>query len=93
MTAKELGEEPAYPIVASTGDPRDGVYCRNGLTKREEFAKAMLAGIASNEDNPTCPASRIIEFEKWRDEILSTDAMYAVRLADALLAELAKEKP
>jgi hypothetical protein len=38
---------PAFPIVATTGDPRDGVYCANGLSIRDWFAGMALQGIAS----------------------------------------------
>jgi hypothetical protein len=31
---------PAFPIAASTGDPRDGVYCQTGMTLRDYFAAA-----------------------------------------------------
>ena len=30
--------ESAFPIHSTTGDPRDGVYATDGLTKREYFA-------------------------------------------------------
>lgn len=29
---------PAFPISASTGDPRDGVYLREGMSIRDYFA-------------------------------------------------------
>ena len=38
---------PAFPVVASTGDPRDGVYCRDGLSMRDYFAGQALAGLSS----------------------------------------------
>jgi hypothetical protein len=36
---------PAFPIVAATGDPRDGVYCANGLSIRDWFAGMALQAI------------------------------------------------
>jgi hypothetical protein len=33
---------PAFPLTASTGDPRDGVYCQNGMTLRDWFAGQAL---------------------------------------------------
>lgn len=29
---------PAFPVTASTGDPRDGVYCRDGMSLCDWFA-------------------------------------------------------
>lgn len=47
-----------------------------GLTKREMFASAILAGIAASGPG-----------KQWTNEDLARDA---VQLADALIAELAK---
>jgi hypothetical protein len=34
----------AFPLAASTGDSRDGVYCQNGMTLRDWFAgQALIA--------------------------------------------------
>lgn len=33
---------PAFPIAASTGDPRDGVYCQNGMTLLDWYAGQAL---------------------------------------------------
>ncbi len=45
---------PAFPMTASTGDPRDGVYCQSGLSLRDYFAsRETLAEF----DHPTSPAS------------------------------------
>lgn len=53
--------EPAFPIVASTGDPRDGVYTASGLTKREWFAGMALQGmIASCVDASEFPDRDVI---------------------------------
>jgi hypothetical protein len=38
---------PAFPMNASTGDPRDGVYCQNGMSLRDWFAGQALAGLLS----------------------------------------------
>ncbi len=62
---------PAFPVVASTGDPRDGVYCREGITIRDYFAAAALQGMLG-ECN--CVASN--------DRL----AAYAYAAADAMLA-------
>lgn len=42
-------DEPANPVVASTGDPRDGVYCANGLTKREHAAISLRVPRSGDE--------------------------------------------
>ena len=74
-TTPNRGSEPAMPIVASTGDPRDGVYCANGLSIREHFAGLAMQGMLADpsRDQPT-------------DQI----AGLATKFADALIAELAK---
>jgi hypothetical protein len=41
---------PAFPIVATTGDPRDGVYCANGLSIRDWFAGMALQGLIRHPD-------------------------------------------
>lgn len=38
---------PAFPVTASTGYPRDGVYCRDGMSLRDWFAGQALVGITS----------------------------------------------
>jgi len=42
---------PAFPMNASTGDPRDGVYCQNGMSLRDWFAGQALAGLLSGRGN------------------------------------------
>lgn len=39
---------PAFPLAASTGDPRDGVYCQNGMTLLDWFAGKALEGLLAN---------------------------------------------
>jgi len=41
---------PAFPLTASTGDPRDGVYCQNGMTLLDWMAGQALVGLLSNPD-------------------------------------------
>ena len=52
---------PAFPLTASTGDPRDGVYCCNGMTLRDWFAgmalQSYLAG--RNNDNRSTVAESV----------------------------------
>jgi hypothetical protein len=36
---------PAFPIAVSTGDPRDGVYSRDGMSLRDYFAGQALIDI------------------------------------------------
>ena len=38
----------AFPLVASTGDSRDGVYCQNGMTLRDWFAGQALAAVVTD---------------------------------------------
>lgn len=72
-TAKELGQEPAYPASI--------VGC-GGLTKREAFALAAMQGIVTNQ-------SLIDAIVKSTPEWVAGEAK---AMADALLAELAKEQ-
>lgn len=66
---------PAFPLAASTGDPRDGVYCCSGMTLRDYFAAAALTGQLMCIGNQADPEKRSKE---------------AYRYADAMLAERAK---
>ena len=80
--------DPAFPIVASTGDPRDGVYCRNGLTKREQAAIQIMAGLCANPGGPIqANAMSGWDLCNCTHEQAATVAIY---LADALLDQLEK---
>lgn len=77
--------EPAYPnphntVLSIKDNKGNWIHSRNpnGLTKRELFAAMALQGILSNAAMNGDPADQI--------------AIDAVAAADALLAELAKEK-
>lgn len=69
------GNEPAYPMTEDS--PRTGPRTWYGLTKRELFAAMAMQGVVSADDENNIVAERAA---KW-----------SVELADALLAELAKE--
>lgn len=86
------GNEPAYPCEYDAIVERrdgDGKYAgwkdvkvrksTGGLTKREEFAKAMMVGLLSNPE--------FVGMDGGYEEY----AKQAKMAADALLAELAKE--
>lgn len=87
MSAKNPGNDPAHPAVKiRVGDnynPDVRVYYP-GMTKRELFAAmAMPAVLAAYvEANGRCIGT---------DHVAYNTAGHAVRIADALLAELAKE--
>lgn len=82
MDAKELGKQPAHPtdmegtIAGGFPSAVDGYTSMPGLTKREAFMLAAMQGIAAN---PQCLAKSTREFAEW-----------ALKQADACLAELAK---
>lgn len=38
---------PAFPLCASTGDPRDGVSCCSGMSLRDYMATHFAAGMAA----------------------------------------------
>jgi len=71
-------DQPAYPQHGWTNDP-DLMRHQSGLTKREEFAKAAMQGLLANSSF----SSRVST-----SELITV----AIDTADALLAELAKEK-
>lgn len=37
-----------YPMSSSTGDPRDGIYCQNGLSVRDHTAILAMQGMLAN---------------------------------------------
>jgi len=71
-------EQPASPIFNSDGECNQ---FDRGLTKRERFAMAAMQGLISSGD-----------MELAEDGVESFIAECSVKYADALLAELAKEK-
>lgn len=79
MDAKELGQQLAYPM--SEQDHRDFAetgWGGAGLTKRELFAAMAMQGKVAWSGQ---------ESEKWTCEQI---AKKCVKMADAILAELAK---
>ncbi len=80
MNAKELGGQPAdRPQVETTLDSRGAVQqiVSHGLTKREAFAMAAMQGLVANGFSVDTAGS----------------SQFAVKHADALLAELEKDQP
>lgn len=70
---------PAFPEIRQMNEHDDPTsFGPSGLTKRELFAAMAMQGMVAERTAP------------WSDE---TVAQGAVILADALLAELAKEPP
>ncbi len=64
---------PAFPISSSTGDPRDGVYCCNGMSLRDWFAgQALQSYLAGRNNDNRCTTSESV-----------ADTCY--RYADAML--------
>lgn len=78
---------PAFPVTASTGDPRDGVYCRDGMSLRDWFAGQALAGYARSL--LTQYASDVLCKLNERHGVSTSDtiATMAYELSDAMLAE------
>lgn len=84
------------PAVSMDGEPTGGTTIHPGLTKRELFAAMAMQGMWANR-HFTFHTSKTAQLtvgrnEKLRAEIHSMIAEDAVLVADALLAELAKEK-
>jgi hypothetical protein len=71
-------------MMPSHTNPKDVDPAFSGLSKREYFAGLILAGLSV----PTIPGSHNTNFP---DEAIHKVAM-AVRLSDALIAELEKSK-
>ena len=86
------GNTPISPILRETvafQGSVEHVWKRFGLTKREEFAKTIMGGFASN------PAVFAANGQCGWAIVNCTEAQladYAVGLADTLLAELAKAR-
>jgi len=83
-------DQPAYPQHGWTNDPKilDRMRHQSGLTKREEFAKAAMHGFLGSPDYLVRLMGDPWGWEKRHQTV----ARISVELADALLAELAKEK-
>jgi hypothetical protein len=62
-----------------------------GLTKREYFAAMVMQGMSALQDDRYWNKSCGMTVDEWQADIIARDAAHAVRVADALLAELAKE--
>lgn len=75
-------KSPALPCTEYSGDD---VWARHlGLSKRECFAAMAMQGLCV----PAIPGSHNSD-DQWENQ---SKAQHAVRLADALLAELAKSQ-
>lgn len=86
MDAKELGDQPAYAgavdhvLIPSDGSRAQKIeYRTTGLTKRELFAAMALQGLLAGGASS--------------DSSTLTIVAASAALADALLAELAKDQP
>lgn len=64
----------AFPMMASTGDPRDGVYCQNGMYLRDYFAAKAMQSF--------CVVGGVVLYKDAAEE--------AYRMADAMMAERCK---
>ena len=88
MDAKKNGNEPAYARPVSAIEPgrlRDYEAGHSGLTKRELFAAMAMQGLLSQHGLSQA------EWNVGRGGLTFNDAAaHAVKLADALLVELAK---
>lgn len=80
MDGKRNGSMPAYPVIGAPGALQD----YGGFTKREMIASLVMPAIitAYIEANGRCLGTEHVAYNT---------AAHAVRIADALLHELAKE--
>lgn len=87
--------DPTYPTDEKWEyeDPGAGKFTRYkipkypGLTKREYFAAMAMQGILGTRNHSVYYVDRHSD-----DDIISADTHNAVRIADALIAELNKEQ-
>jgi hypothetical protein len=88
MDAKTLGQQTVNVIGPEGAFGNDFA----GLTKREAFAMAALQGIMANPVRWQQIADDYNSGKKTYKQCSQANAVKAVSLADALLAELAKEQ-
>lgn len=95
MDAKTNGQQPAHPcgqkwrevdLVGNESRHSRGPL-HQGTSKREEFAKAFLAGLLANPGGPV-QASQSCGWQSTTNCTREIVAMEAVAYADALLAAL-----
>jgi len=79
MTAKELGEQMAFPLI-------DDGSVSTGMNLREYLAGLAMQGFTSNDG-----WAKTVNPDDW-DEYAERLADASVKIADALLKELTKEK-
>lgn len=103
MDAKELGAMPIGSVQGQawlhpdTGLPKDpygygwAVDPQPGLTLRQHFAGLALQGIMANPERWKQIASDYAVGKKSYEQCSAANAAKAVSVADALLAELAKD--
>lgn len=90
---------PAFPISSSTGDPRDGVYCRGGMSLRDYFAAKAMASLMQNVEYGATlqrlfdPTGSIAQAGPDKESPQSYLVRLAYTFADAMLAERAKKRP
>ena len=77
---------PAFPVVASTGDPRDGVYCRDGMSLRDYFAGQAIAGVIRSTVEADSAAVLSESADSSGLAIEQVIARSAYEIADAMLA-------
>lgn len=76
----------AFPVVASTGDPRDGVYCRDGMSLRDYFAGQAIAGVIRSTVEADSAAVLSESADATGLAIEQVIARSAYEIADAMLA-------
>jgi len=83
---KKLGDEPVYPIEVRRESTGELLHAASGLTKREAFAMAAMQGLCVHHDMLLANHDLVKEFGTSGIDKLQENK--AVRLADALIAEL-----
>lgn len=80
---------PAFPLTASTGDSRDGVYCQNGMTLLDWYAGQALPAVVADS-----LAFNLRMMEAGKPPVLqeSDVAKQSYVYASAMLAEKARRE-
>ena len=91
MTNQTNDGGPAFPLTSSTGDPRDGVYCANGMTLRDYFAAKALSSMAGKwrffdrAQKVATDLSKANKKPEEKVEVQDVVAAWSYEFADAML--------
>jgi hypothetical protein len=87
-----MSDELAFPTQMWDEELKEATWLDGGLTKRELFAAMAMQWLISSDIKILADEARHPDRDGYytRGEMI---ALYSMKYADALLAELAKERP